>query len=68
MDFGTRRVQAIRQSYGIIIPKALARALGIEGGDYLKFALRENKEIIIRKVEGEISLLEDIDREGKFLV
>ena len=48
LDFGERRVQKVRQSYLIIIPKALARVVGIKEGDSIRFLLTEDGKLVLR--------------------
>ena len=48
LDFGERRVQKVRHSYLIIIPKALASVVGIKEGDSIRFFLTEDGKLVLR--------------------
>ena len=52
MGFGRRRVQKVRFSYTVIIPKALVNALGIEEGDNIEFELSKEGRVFLQ-IEGE---------------
>ena len=51
LDFGKRKIQKIRHSYVVIIPKALAKALRLEPGDEIRFKLDREGCIVLQKGE-----------------
>jgi antitoxin component of MazEF toxin-antitoxin module len=51
LDFGTRKIQKIRHSYTVIIPKALVKALRLEPGDEMRFKLDREGGIVLQKGE-----------------
>ena len=51
LDFGTRKVQKVRHSYTVIIPKALAGILGLKEGDSIGFLLTEERQLVLQMEE-----------------
>jgi hypothetical protein len=51
LDFGTRKVQKVRHSYTIIIPKALAGILGLKEGDSIGFVLTGERQLVLQMEE-----------------
>ena len=49
--FGTRKIQKVRHSYSITIPKALAGVLGLEEGIRVNFTLNSEAGRIILQPE-----------------
>jgi antitoxin component of MazEF toxin-antitoxin module len=55
--FGWRKVQKVRHSYTVVIPKALAGALGLKEGDNIGFALTGERQLVLQ--------MEEIHSEGE---
>ena len=51
LDFGTRKVQKVRHSYTVIIPKALAGILGLKEGDSIGFVLTGERQLVLQMEE-----------------
>lgn len=49
LDFGKRKIQKVRHSYTVIIPKALARILELKEGDSMGFVLTEERKLLLQK-------------------
>jgi len=49
LDFGKRKIQKVRHSYTVIIPKALAKAIRLKHGDSVRFALMGKRLIVLQK-------------------
>lgn len=47
LTFGKRKIQKVRHSYTVIIPKALVSALGIKEGDSADFVLDSRGKILL---------------------
>ena len=51
LDFGTRKVQKVRHSYIVIIPKTLVGILGLKEGDNIGFALTGERQLVLKMEE-----------------
>jgi hypothetical protein len=57
LHFGTRKIQKIRHSYTVIIPKALADVLGLKEGNSIGFVLTRERQLVLQ--------MEEMDSEAK---
>ena len=48
LNFGKRKVQKVRHSYTVIIPKALAGILGLKEGDSIGFVLTGERQLVLQ--------------------
>jgi AbrB family looped-hinge helix DNA binding protein len=48
LAFGWRKVQKVRHSYTVIIPKVLASALHLKEGDKVGFILTEDRQLVLQ--------------------
>ena len=51
LDFGTRKVQKVRHSYIVIIPKTLVGILGLKEGDSIGFVLTGERQLVLQRGE-----------------
>jgi len=51
LDFGKRKIQKVRHSYTVIIPKALAGILGLKEGDSIGFVLTGERQLVLQMEE-----------------